>query len=199
MSGLRPDRAVRRRLVAPGLASVAAVETPSAVRPPSARLVRLGPRDDDGRRAGRRRRGRCQRASRCGALGGIAGMAGSAGAAGGIDAGTAGTSDGNGGVGGMAGGAGGGAAGSENTGADCPVPAMPAFEALPSIPALPDPKAGAMIAWAWGISRIIDGLTRTASMNRIDVSRLAVTGWRRSGVARLVDHDRSRGPRARPG
>jgi hypothetical protein len=49
----------------------------------------------------------------------------------------------------------------------------------------PDPKAGAMIAWAWGISRIIDGLERTASMNKIDLSRLAVTGCSFAGKIAL--------------
>lgn len=33
-----------------------------------------------------------------------------------------------------------------------------------------------MTEWAWGISRIIDGLYMTASMNNIDVNHTGVTG-----------------------
>jgi len=40
----------------------------------------------------------------------------------------------------------------------------------------PDKNAGAMIEWAWGVSRLIDGLYKTASQNKIDLTRLAVTG-----------------------
>ena len=40
----------------------------------------------------------------------------------------------------------------------------------------PDTNAGAMIEWAWGVSRLIDGLYETAAQNKIDVKRIAVTG-----------------------
>jgi hypothetical protein len=40
----------------------------------------------------------------------------------------------------------------------------------------PDKNAGAMIEWAWGVSRLIDGLYKTASQNKIDLTRIAVTG-----------------------
>jgi len=40
----------------------------------------------------------------------------------------------------------------------------------------PDTQAGAMIEWAWGISRLIDGLYKTQDQNKIDVKRIAVTG-----------------------
>jgi hypothetical protein len=40
----------------------------------------------------------------------------------------------------------------------------------------PDKNAGAMIEWAWGVSRIIDGLYKTKDQNGIDLSRIAVTG-----------------------
>ena len=40
----------------------------------------------------------------------------------------------------------------------------------------PDHNTGAMIEWAWGVSRLIDGLYKTASTNKIDLTRIAVTG-----------------------
>jgi hypothetical protein len=40
----------------------------------------------------------------------------------------------------------------------------------------PDKNTGAMIEWAWGVSRLIDGLYKTAEQNKIDVKRIAVTG-----------------------
>jgi hypothetical protein len=40
----------------------------------------------------------------------------------------------------------------------------------------PDTNAGAMIEWAWGVSRLIDGLYKTVDQNKIDVQRIAVTG-----------------------
>jgi hypothetical protein len=39
----------------------------------------------------------------------------------------------------------------------------------------PDTNAAAMIEWAWGVSRLIDGLYKTTGHN-IDVKRIAVTG-----------------------
>jgi hypothetical protein len=40
----------------------------------------------------------------------------------------------------------------------------------------PDRNTGAMIEWAWGVSRLIDGLYATAEQNNIDLQHLAVTG-----------------------
>jgi hypothetical protein len=49
----------------------------------------------------------------------------------------------------------------------------------------PDPKVGSMILWAWGVSRIIDGLQMTAAQNKIDLKRLAVTGCSYAGKMAL--------------
>jgi hypothetical protein len=40
----------------------------------------------------------------------------------------------------------------------------------------PDANTGAMIEWAWGVSRLIDGLYKTAEENRIDLKHIGVTG-----------------------
>jgi len=40
----------------------------------------------------------------------------------------------------------------------------------------PDRNTGAMIEWAWGVSRLIDGLYETADQNKIDLKHIAVTG-----------------------
>jgi hypothetical protein len=40
----------------------------------------------------------------------------------------------------------------------------------------PDRNTGAMIEWAWGVSRLIDGLYETADQNNIDLKHIAVTG-----------------------
>ena len=40
----------------------------------------------------------------------------------------------------------------------------------------PDTNAGAMIEWAWGVSRLIDGLYKTADQNKLDLNHIAVTG-----------------------
>lgn len=48
----------------------------------------------------------------------------------------------------------------------------------------PDPKRGKMIAWAWGISRVIDGLVKCAA-SPIDLSRLAITGCSYAGKIAL--------------
>jgi hypothetical protein len=40
----------------------------------------------------------------------------------------------------------------------------------------PDTNAAAMIEWAWGVSRLIDGLYKTADQNKIDLKRIGVTG-----------------------
>lgn len=42
--------------------------------------------------------------------------------------------------------------------------------------AYPDTNTGAMIEWAWGVSRLIDGLYKTRDQNKIDLKRIAVTG-----------------------
>ncbi|XP_006455315.1 hypothetical protein AGABI2DRAFT_209748 [Agaricus bisporus var. bisporus H97] len=47
-------------------------------------------------------------------------------------------------------------------------------------------SAGAMIAWAWGISRIIDVLEMVGSQSQIDLSKLAVSGCSRNGKGALV-------------
>jgi hypothetical protein len=47
-------------------------------------------------------------------------------------------------------------------------------------------SAGAMMAWAWGVSRIIDALELTASTNRIDTTRVGVTGCSRNGKGAFV-------------
>ncbi|WP_430623908.1 carbohydrate binding domain-containing protein [Marinimicrobium locisalis] len=46
-------------------------------------------------------------------------------------------------------------------------------------------SAGAMAAWAWGVSRLIDALETTPSVN-IDADRLAVTGCSRNGKGALM-------------
>lgn len=48
-----------------------------------------------------------------------------------------------------------------------------------------DHGAGSMMAWAWGVSRIIDALESTPEAN-IDTKRLAVTGCSRNGKGALV-------------
>jgi (4-O-methyl)-D-glucuronate---lignin esterase len=46
-------------------------------------------------------------------------------------------------------------------------------------------SAGAMMAWAWGVSRLIDALEKTPAAN-IDVNRLGVTGCSRNGKGALT-------------
>jgi hypothetical protein len=46
-------------------------------------------------------------------------------------------------------------------------------------------EAGSMIAWAWGVSRIIDAIEATPAAN-IDPRRIAVTGCSRNGKGALV-------------
>ncbi|GGY84167.1 hypothetical protein GCM10011613_31350 [Cellvibrio zantedeschiae] len=48
-----------------------------------------------------------------------------------------------------------------------------------------DHSAGALIAWAWGVSRLIDGLEATPA-SRINASRLGITGCSRNGKGALV-------------
>lgn len=48
-----------------------------------------------------------------------------------------------------------------------------------------DHAAGSMMAWAWGVSRVIDALAATPSAN-IDVQHLAVSGCSRNGKGALV-------------
>jgi hypothetical protein len=49
----------------------------------------------------------------------------------------------------------------------------------------PDATVGAYAGWAWGVSRIIDGLELTAAQNNIDTKRLAVTGCSYAGKMAL--------------
>jgi hypothetical protein len=49
----------------------------------------------------------------------------------------------------------------------------------------PDNTAGAFIGWAWGVSRLIDGLQKTADQNKIDTKRIAVTGCSYAGKMAL--------------
>lgn len=46
-------------------------------------------------------------------------------------------------------------------------------------------SAGALTAWAWGVSRIIDALESTSN-SRIDLNKIAVTGCSRNGKDTLV-------------
>ncbi|PVG03708.1 hypothetical protein CPB86DRAFT_694308 [Serendipita vermifera] len=46
-------------------------------------------------------------------------------------------------------------------------------------------SAGALIAWAWGVSRIIDAIEITPSLN-IDATRIGVTGCSRNGKGAIV-------------
>ena len=48
-----------------------------------------------------------------------------------------------------------------------------------------DHTAGAMIAWAWGVSRLIDALEQTPAA-QIDPTRLGVTGCSRNGKGALI-------------
>lgn len=48
-----------------------------------------------------------------------------------------------------------------------------------------DHPAGSMIAWAWGVSRLIDALEQTPAA-RIDTARLGVTGCSRNGKGALI-------------
>ena len=48
-----------------------------------------------------------------------------------------------------------------------------------------DKNAGAMIEWAWGVSRLIDGLYKTADTNKIDLKRIGVTGCSYQGKMAL--------------
>ncbi|KAF7590993.1 hypothetical protein BBP40_002187 [Aspergillus hancockii] len=48
-----------------------------------------------------------------------------------------------------------------------------------------DASAGAMMAWAWGVSRIIDALEATPAA-KIDTSRIGVTGCSRNGKGAFV-------------
>lgn len=49
----------------------------------------------------------------------------------------------------------------------------------------PDATVGAYAGWAWGVSRIIDGLQLTADQNQVDTRRLAVTGCSYAGKMAL--------------
>jgi hypothetical protein len=47
-------------------------------------------------------------------------------------------------------------------------------------------SAGALTAWAWGVSRIIDGLELTKAQTNIDPARIGVTGCSRNGKGAMV-------------
>lgn len=47
-------------------------------------------------------------------------------------------------------------------------------------------SAGALVAWAWGVSRIIDALELTQSATNIDPTRIGVTGCSRNGKGAFV-------------
>jgi hypothetical protein len=47
-------------------------------------------------------------------------------------------------------------------------------------------NAGALTAWAWGVSRIIDALEQQQSSTRIDPTRIGVTGCSRNGKGAFV-------------
>lgn len=49
----------------------------------------------------------------------------------------------------------------------------------------PDSAVGSMILWAWGVSRLLDGLERTADRHDLDLSRVAVTGCSYAGKMAL--------------
>jgi hypothetical protein len=49
----------------------------------------------------------------------------------------------------------------------------------------PDKTAGAYAGWSWGVSRLIDGLYKTADQNKIDVQRIAVSGCSYAGKMAL--------------
>jgi hypothetical protein len=49
----------------------------------------------------------------------------------------------------------------------------------------PDDNAAAMIEWAWGVSRLIDGLYATRERNKIDLKRIGVTGCSYQGKMSL--------------
>ena len=49
----------------------------------------------------------------------------------------------------------------------------------------PDTNTGAMIEWAWGVSRLIDGLQKTADQNKIDTAHIAVKGCSYAGKMAL--------------
>lgn len=51
--------------------------------------------------------------------------------------------------------------------------------------AYPDKNSGAMIEWAWGVSRIIDGLYKTADQNKVDLKHIGVTGCSYQGKMAL--------------
>ena len=47
-------------------------------------------------------------------------------------------------------------------------------------------SASAMMAWAWGVSRVIDALETTPNIPKLDLTRLAVSGCSRNGKGALV-------------
>ncbi len=49
----------------------------------------------------------------------------------------------------------------------------------------PDNTAGAYAGWVWGVSRLIDGLYKTATQNKIDLNHIGVTGCSYAGKMAL--------------
>ncbi|MBN1604643.1 MAG: carboxypeptidase regulatory-like domain-containing protein [Chitinispirillaceae bacterium] len=50
----------------------------------------------------------------------------------------------------------------------------------------PDKTVGDYAAWAWGFSRIVDGIFKTAAQTKIDTTKLAVTGCSWAGKGALM-------------
>jgi hypothetical protein len=59
------------------------------------------------------------------------------------------------------------------------------FSPLLEIPGLIFTISGATLAWAWGVRRIMDALTKTSAA-RIDVTRVGVSGCSRNGKGALI-------------
>ncbi len=49
----------------------------------------------------------------------------------------------------------------------------------------PDNTAGSMILWAWGVSRVIDGLQQTQAQTKVDLAHIGVTGCSYAGKMAL--------------
>lgn len=62
---------------------------------------------------------------------------------------------------------------------------MPTRGSGPFWDLFPDKTAGAYAGWAWGVSRLIDGLEKTADQNKIDTKHLAVSGCSYAGKMAL--------------
>jgi hypothetical protein len=49
----------------------------------------------------------------------------------------------------------------------------------------PDTTAGSMLLWAWGVSRVIDGLEQTQAQTKVDLAHIGVTGCSYAGKMAL--------------